>query len=146
MRELTLLARAVGAGDEAEDVAQETLLNARGKIAQLRDPDLLRAWLRRSAVRRVMAYRRRAVRWASADALTWAPTDRSLGLDLRAAISRLPPGERQALSLVYSLGYSQAEAAAALGLSRGTVASSLFRARRKLAQELVDYRARGGDH
>lgn len=139
LRELTLLCRAVGAGDEAEDLAQETILNGRDKVSQLRDGARLRAWLRHSAVRRVRAYQRRSWRLVAEDALTWAPIDHSLPIDLRAAIARLPRRERHALTLVYGLGYSQAEVADALGVSRGTIASSLFRARRKLAQTLVDY-------
>lgn len=144
LRELTLLARAVGAGDDAEDVAQDTLLHARDKFGQLRDQDLLRPWLRRSAVRRAIATRRRIARWVSRESPSWAPDDVTLGLDVRTAIRRLPRGEQLALTLVYGLGYSQAEAAEALGVSRGTVATSLFRARRKLAHSLVDYWDRGG--
>ena len=144
LHELTLLARAVGAGDDAEDVAQETLLNARDKLSQLRADDRLRPWLRQSAVRRVLAYRRRARRWVRGDDLVFAPGDVSLGLDIRAAIAHLPRRERQLLALVYGLGYSQQEAGDALGIARGTVASALFRARRTLAGVLIDYWTHGG--
>ena len=144
LRELTALARAVGAGDDAEDIAQETLVHGREKLSQLRDPTSLRPWLRRSAVRRVAARRQRQFATQQLDDRVWAPVDSSLGMDLAAAVASLPIRERQALGLVYGLGYSEAETAATLGIRRGTVASSLFRARRKLAMALADYRDRGG--
>jgi RNA polymerase sigma-70 factor (ECF subfamily) len=140
LRELTSLARAVGAGDESEDIAQETLLHGREKLQQLREAGQLRPWLRKSAVRRALSYRRRASRWARAEAPAWSPTDTALGLDMAAAILELPARERIALSLVYGLGYSQSEAADALGIQRGTIATSLFRARQKFAHALIDYR------
>ena len=143
LHELTRLARAVGAGDDAEDIAQDTLLHAREKVGQLRSPDHLRPWLRRSAVRRATSSRQRLRRWVFQEGTSGAPADHTLGVDLRAAIDGLPRQERLALSLVYGLGYSQAEAAESLGVQRGTVATSLFRARQKLAIALVDYKERG---
>jgi DNA-directed RNA polymerase specialized sigma24 family protein len=57
-------------------------------------------------------------------------------LDLATAVAQLPPRERLAIALVYGLGYSQLEAATAMGISRGGLASSLFKARIKLAREV----------
>ena len=122
----------------------EAELKGREKLSQLRDPTSLRPWLRRSAVRRVAARRQRQFATQQLDDRVWAPVDSSLGMDLAAAVASLPIRERQALGLVYGLGYSEAETAATLGIRRGTVASSLFRARRKLAMALADYRDRGG--
>lgn len=137
--EMTSLARAVGAGSDAEDIAQETLLHARAKVEQLREPDRLRPWLRRSTVRRTLEKRRRR-EVPLEERLLLPHRDLALGLDVRRAIAALPERERLAVTLVYALGYSQEEAAAALGVRRGTVASSLFRARTKLTHALVDYR------
>jgi hypothetical protein len=53
--DLVTLARALGAGADAEDVAQEALLEARGHLKDLRDPDKLRAWVRRIAIRGAVA-------------------------------------------------------------------------------------------
>src|SRR5674476_1056023 len=44
--DLSALARALGAGSDAEDVAQEALLEARSHLHQLRDTEKLRAWVR----------------------------------------------------------------------------------------------------
>jgi RNA polymerase sigma factor (sigma-70 family) len=137
--ELAAFCRALGAGSEAEDIAQETLLAGRRQLAELRDPARLRAWLRRIALRSVMrAHRRPRVGQIEDRALL--PVASDLGLDAGAAIARLPERERLAVVLVYGMGYRQEEAAELLGVRRGTVAASLWKARRQLARDLVDYR------
>jgi len=44
------------------------------------------------------------------------------------------------VALVYGLGYSQAEAADAMGITRGGLATALFKARARLVRELGDRR------
>lgn len=136
--ELSRLCRALGAGAAAEDVAQETLVYGRAHLRDLRDPNRLRPWLRTIAVRQ--ASRRRSSRESldAADAV-FLPVDPDLGLDASRAVARLPLRERQAVALVYGLGYRQDEAAEVLGLSRGGLAASLWKARRRLARDLADY-------
>jgi DNA-directed RNA polymerase specialized sigma24 family protein len=68
------------------------------------------------------------------------PLAPDLGLDAAAAVARLPERERLAVVLVYGMGYRQDEAAGVLGVTRGTVAASLWKARRRLARDLADYR------
>jgi DNA-directed RNA polymerase specialized sigma24 family protein len=73
----------------------------------------------------------------------YVPLDRSDVLDLATAVAQLPPRERLAIGLVYGLCYSQVEAATVMGISRGGLASSLFKARIKLAREVeVEVEAR----
>ena len=57
---------------------------------------------------------------------------------MAAAIAGLPERERLAVTLVYGLGYRQDEAAELMGVASGTVYSSIWRARRKLARLLAD--------
>ena len=142
--DLVRLSRALGAGADAEDLAQEVLLYARSHLWQLRDPDRLTGWLRSIATRqtfRLMGKRRR-------DPLEWdvyAPADPDLRLDLADALRRLPARERAAVTLVYMLGYNENDTADALGIRRGTVAASLAHARTKMATWLIEYeRRRGG--
>lgn len=52
--------------------------------------------------------------------------------DARAALARLSPAHREVIALCILEGFSEAEAAAALGIPRGTVKSRLFRATRDL--------------
>jgi DNA-directed RNA polymerase specialized sigma24 family protein len=137
--ELTRLCRALGAGASAEDIAQDALLDGRAHLDQLRDPDRLRPWLRTIAVRRVSRLRAKA--WRSMDSEpAFLPVDPDLGLDASAAVARLPERERIAVVLVYGLGFGQEETAEMLGITRGGVASSLWKARRKLARDLAPYR------
>jgi RNA polymerase sigma-70 factor, ECF subfamily len=136
--ELAGFCRALGAGGDAEDIAQETLLVGRAELGGLRDPGRLRPWLRRIAVRAVMrGHRRRRTTQIEDGALV--PTASDLGIDAAAAIGRLPERERLAVVLVYGMGYQQEEAADLLGIRRGTVAASLWKARRRLARDLIDY-------
>jgi DNA-directed RNA polymerase specialized sigma24 family protein len=137
--ELTRFCRALGAGGSAEDIAQDVLLEGRTRIDQLRDPESLRPWLRRIAVRQVSRLRAKTQRSIERD-LAFLPVDPDLGLDASAAVARLPQRERLAVVLVYGLGYGQEEAADMLGISRGGVAASLWQARRKLARDLAPYR------
>jgi RNA polymerase sigma-70 factor (ECF subfamily) len=137
--ELTRICRALGAADSSEDIAQETLIEGRGHLDQLRDADALRAWLRVIAVRRVTRQRDR-VRSTSDHEFSYVPVDAELGMDASAAVTRLPQRERIAVVLVHGLGYRQEEAAEMLGITRGTIAASLWKARRKLARDLAPYR------
>jgi RNA polymerase sigma-70 factor (ECF subfamily) len=136
--DLSALARALGAGPDAEDVAQEALLEARGHLHQLRDPDKLRAWVRRMAVRGACRARRRQMADIDAQHIERLPVTELPNLDVAAAIAGLPERERLAVTLVYGLGYRQDEAAELMGVAAGTVYSSIWRARRKLARVLAD--------
>jgi RNA polymerase sigma-70 factor (ECF subfamily) len=136
--DLAALARALGAGPDAEDVAQEALLEARGHLHQLRDPDKLRAWVRRIAVRGACRARRRQIADLGAQHSERRPVTELPDLDVAAAIAGLPERERVAVTLVFGLGYRQDEAAELMGVAAGTVYSSIWRARRKLARVLAD--------
>jgi RNA polymerase sigma-70 factor (ECF subfamily) len=138
--DLTALCRALGAGSSAEDIAQDSLLHARERRHQLRDQSRVGPWLRRIAARRTFEYVRRQRRADSQEpAKAFVPIDPSIGIDVSAAITRLPERERQAVVLVYGLGYEQAEAAAVMDVTRGTIATLLHRARRHLAEHLAGY-------
>jgi RNA polymerase sigma-70 factor (ECF subfamily) len=56
--------------------------------------------------------------------------------ELWAAVGALPPRQRQAVALRYVLGLTQHDVAAAMGVSDGTAASTLAKARATLAQRL----------
>src|SRR5450759_988131 len=136
--DLSALARALGAGPDAEDVAQEALLEARSHLHQLRDPDKLRPWVRRMAVRGACRARHRRMADLDEEQIERLPVTELPNLDVAAAIAGLPERERVAVTLVYGLGYRQDEAADLMGIAPGTVYSSIWRARRKLARVLAD--------
>jgi RNA polymerase sigma-70 factor (ECF subfamily) len=138
--DLTVLCRALGAGDSAEDIAQETLLHGREHREQLRDEAKLEAWLRRIAARRTFEHLRRRRRDDTQEPeRAFIPVDASISIDVSAAITRLPERERVAVVLVYGVGYEQHEAAQVMNVTRGTVATLLHRARKHLAELLAGY-------
>jgi RNA polymerase sigma factor (sigma-70 family) len=119
--DLAALARALGAGADAE----------------LREPDKLRAWVRRMAVRGACRARSRHLANLDAEHVERLPAADLPDIDVAAAIALLPERERLAVTLVYGLGYRQDEAAELMGVASGTVYSSVWRARRKLARLLA---------
>jgi RNA polymerase sigma-70 factor (ECF subfamily) len=135
--DLVALARALGAGPDAEDVAQDALLHARSRLHQLRDPEKLRAWVRTMAVRGACRARRRHRFGLGAEHVELLPATELPDVDVAAAIAGLPDRERVAVTLVFGLGYRQDEAAELMGVAAGTVYSSIWRARRKLARLLA---------
>ncbi|HEX7497714.1 MAG TPA: RNA polymerase sigma factor [Candidatus Limnocylindrales bacterium] len=138
--DLTALCRALGAGDSAEDIAQEALLHGREHREQLRDDAKLEAWLRRIAARRTFEHIRHQKRHQSHELVrAFIPVDPSISIDVSAAITRLPERERVAVVLVYGVGYEQQEAGEVMNVTRGTVATLLHRARKHLAELLVGY-------
>jgi RNA polymerase sigma-70 factor, ECF subfamily len=136
-RDLVALARALGAGPDAEDVAQEALLHARNRLHQLRDPEKLQAWVRTITVRGAGRARRRRAPAAGVEHLERRPVAEFPDVDVAGAIAGLPERERVAVTLVFGLGYRQDEAAELMGVAAGTVYSSIWRARRKLARLLA---------
>lgn len=134
--DLVRLTRALGAGHEAEDLAQEVLIYARSHLGQLRDPEKLTGWLRAIAARKTFGLRSRGLQL---DARVFVPADPDLRMDIASAICRLPKRERAAVTLVYMLGYSEEATAEVLGVRRGTIAASLSHARGKLATWLIEY-------
>jgi RNA polymerase sigma factor (sigma-70 family) len=137
--DLARLCRALGAGHDSEDLAQEVMMFARAHVQDVRDPAKLEGWLRAIAVRKTyrLKSRRPFAQLSSGEMV--APVDTDLPIDLAAGIARLPARERAVLTLVHGLGYSQADAAEALGIRRGTVAATLSHARAKLATWLIEY-------
>jgi RNA polymerase sigma-70 factor, ECF subfamily len=128
-----LAAAIVGAADAA-DVTQETFVAAWQRLPGLRDDAAFGAWLRRICVNRARNWlRTRGRRPMAAIDRTVDAVDH--GEDFRGAaearallepaFEALSPDQRAVLALHYSLGYSIAEAADALGVRVGTAKSRL---------------------
>lgn len=129
--------------DLADDAVQETLVQAWRDLRGLRDLDGFDAWLHRILVRSVYREADRERR-RSASTVQLAPAgvegDSSSGVADRDAIERgfrrLRPEHRAVLVLHHYLGFSDAEAAAAMAVPPGTVKSRLNRATSALRSAL----------
>jgi RNA polymerase sigma-70 factor, ECF subfamily len=138
--------------DLADDAVQETLVLAWRDLKGLRDLEGFEAWLHRILVRCVYREAGRERRHSAGIArLPEAPTypDTSASVANRDTIDRgfrrLRPEHRAVLVLHHYLGFSEAEAAAALAVPPGTIKSRLSRATSALRSEL-EADARTSDH
>jgi RNA polymerase sigma-70 factor, ECF subfamily len=145
------LAAAIVGSADAADVTQETFVAAWQQLSRLRDAALFRAWLRRICVNRSRNWLRTRGRRPQAvldltDAASSVVPDG--GADFRGAaearavlepaFEALTPDQRAMLALHYSMGYSIAEAADALGVRVGTAKSRLSAGLAALRRELED--------
>jgi RNA polymerase sigma-70 factor, ECF subfamily len=140
----------LGDVDEADDAAQDGLLQALVKLDRYDPTRPFGPWLLRIVANAAIdRRRRRAVRVAGvlddtvagSRPLPDAETERRLlGERLRAALRELPERYRAALVLFDVEGYSQAEIAQILGMAPGTVRSAVFHARRRLRRLVGDWK------
>lgn len=136
----------------ADDLTQEALAKALQRRSQLRDASKLRAWLcgiLLNCWRDHLRARRPTEdideideQWlAAGDGTEHAVSCLQLAARVRAAIARLPLGQREVLSLVDLEECTYAEVAQLLALPIGTVMSRLCRARTALRTMLADVKA-----
>jgi len=120
----------------ADDLAQETFLEAHRKLEQYRGEGSFSSWLCGIAWSRFLMERRKR-KEEPLDAMDeQAASDPRAAaeakLDLERAMARLSAEERAALTLCYALGHSHGEAAEILSMPLGTVKSHVLRGREKL--------------
>jgi len=117
---------------EADDVLQDALTRA-WRRRETYDPErgTVRAWLC-GIVADQCRQRRRRERPAVVDSLPPALRDDAAAIDVELALRKLAPRQRQVVELHYFAGLPVAEVAAALGISGGTVKSTLADARARL--------------
>jgi RNA polymerase sigma-70 factor (ECF subfamily) len=136
--------------DEAEDLTQETFLQAWRHRARLRDPRAARAWLFSIAVNLWRSRLRRRGRRQQAAGLPDEPGPRpdnppeeNLIVEedvrrVRKAIDELPARQRQVVYLRACEALPLREIAGVLGISLEAVRSSLSLARKRLRRQLKD--------
>jgi RNA polymerase sigma-70 factor (ECF subfamily) len=135
----------VGNEADARDLAQTTLEIATRRAASLRDPAALRSWLLAIQVREAFRLRRRLARLVRLDArvVDVSTSSEATGPDgdvlaLRAALAKLPPRARAAISLHYLADLPVAEVARAMGISENTAKEHLKTGLARLREELGD--------
>ena len=141
-RVVAVAARVLGSRDEADDVAQEKFLTfGRSAVPAGEAVGWLSVAAAHTALNHLRTGRRRASREEAVAPDTVAPdvADAVVTLDerrrVRQALARLPRKQAVALVLRHS-GLSYAEVAAALGLSAGSVGTTVRRAESALRREL----------
>ncbi|MBL0935184.1 MAG: sigma-70 family RNA polymerase sigma factor [Rhizobiaceae bacterium] len=129
--------------DDADDLVQETLMKAIGAIDTFKEGTQLKSWLftimRNTFYTKVRKQRREPV--GEKDIATWPisqPTQEwsQRGIELQAALERLPESQREVIVLIGVLGVSYEEAAGICNCEMGTIKSRLNRARTRLAFEM----------
>ncbi|MGH7543455.1 MAG: RNA polymerase sigma factor [Gemmatimonadota bacterium] len=148
----------LGAGDEAEDVGQETFIQFYRSLDRFRGEAALGTYLTRIAINlsrnALRRGRREAARFESRDDPAFRGTEIAIGAGeaavgtdeeverrerarrVRRAIDRLDGRHRAVVALRMIEGYSTRETAAILEIPEGTVLSRLSRAMKKLEIEL----------
>ncbi|SDI55506.1 RNA polymerase sigma-70 factor, sigma-E family [Nonomuraea jiangxiensis] len=139
----------VGDQETAEDIVQDAFAAVHHRWSRLADHDQLLPYLRTVVLNGCRAVHRRRViarRWFGVEREVpfWsAEVQALLGETQRevfAAVRDLSRRQREAVVLRYYLDLSEADTAAVMGISRGTVKSTVSRALRKLAEKLEENR------
>jgi RNA polymerase sigma factor (sigma-70 family) len=123
--------------EEAEDLAQEAILQAFLGLEHLREPDRFGAWLcgiaanlGRMRIRRLQLQR----------SLAWAPLGEAVDTEtaalVREALGELAPDQRDAVLMHDVAGLTAAEIGTRVGRSPGAVRVRLHRGRRELRRRL----------
>lgn len=128
--------------EDALDAVQESILKAYQSIKKLREAEYFRTWITRIVIntaRDICRKRRPEEALENAEILPapegLSPEDR---MDLYAALERLPERYRDMVKLKYFDGLTTREIAQQLGVSEGTVSSSLSRAIQRMRKEMKE--------
>ena len=126
---------------DGEDIMQDVFLRAFTKIDTLRDRTRARQWLLKIARRMCIDHHRRRRHHQPIAEAQAAPARADAGDEaaarMHAAVSRLPEGYREAITLYYLDGRDCAGVARSLGISEAAVRRRLVRARLMLHELLT---------
>lgn len=147
--------------EDALDVAQESFIKAHRKIDSWKPTGSFESWLLRLTTRQAIDHVRRRKRFGMRSAggavraeldvdpatPAVAATDRKVGSleieeEIQRALEKLSPSQRTVFVLRHYEGMKLTEIAPVLGCSVGSVKVHLFRALRKLREELKDLEVR----
>lgn len=134
------------AADIADDLTQDTVIKAIRNANSLRDMKKMNSWLFAILTNCWRDYLRQQKPTADIDECIFtddstpelAQERQNITDIVQQAVATLPQGQRQVLSLVDLEGFSYAEVADIIGIPTGTVMSRLNRARKALAEQLLE--------
>jgi RNA polymerase sigma-70 factor (ECF subfamily) len=139
------LGLAIGDRGLAEEATAEAFARALATWPRVREKASPTAWVYTVALNEVRSRLRRLRlehRYNARQRLGYHPPPPDPDPELWAAVAQLPPRARQAIALRYVADLSEAEVAEAMGISRGTAAATLSKARKRLADLLSPRSAR----
>jgi len=128
-----------GDTQEAQDLAQEALVQAWRNWARIRDYDDPGAWARRVLHNLAVSRWRRAKlrrRHEACEVVAQAPVAEEAHVDLVGALARLPVRQRRAVVLHDVVGLTAEEVGAEMRAPASTVRMWLHRAHRRLEEEM----------
>ncbi|MCI9510684.1 MAG: sigma-70 family RNA polymerase sigma factor [Angelakisella sp.] len=133
----------LGNPQDAEDIVAETFLEAWKGIHTIREEASFRQWIMRilsiRCKRRIGGYVKEKGNIDIEDYIEeGVPDDTAPRAEVREAMGRLSPEERQIVVLSVLEGYAMREIGEILGLPQGTVSSKLHRTLKKLRRMLED--------
>jgi RNA polymerase sigma factor (sigma-70 family) len=137
--------RRMARGDAAlaDDLAQEAFLEAYRKIAQFRGEGSFASWLAQIGYSRYLMYARKHKLESIDESIEQSHgTEAALHtkLDLEAALARIHPAKRAALTLCFAEGYSHEEAARIMNIPLGTLKSHVLRGREEVRTMLTAWK------
>lgn len=138
--------RMTGSLSDAEDLSQETFIQAYQQLGTFRGDARFSSWLYRIAVNQCLNWKKKTERrerlqeaWSRED--NTSPVENEIvSRQVQEALLKLQPKQRAAVVLTTYDGLSHAEAAKVLGCSETTVSWRLFAARAKLKRHLQKLR------
>lgn len=135
---------------DADDLVQDTLVKALNAFDSFEPGTRLKSWMftimRNTFYTKVKVYMREAP--GAAECVAGLPTSEATqewsirGIEVREALARLPPHQREVLTLIGVLGESYEDTAVICGCAIGTVKSRLNRARLNILQQLGEASSR----
>lgn len=138
-----LMRRFSGDADLADDLAQQTFVQAWSSLGQLRQPGHFGGWLKRLAVNVWLQHVRKAdALRGSVELDETAPAEAfepGTAVDLDRALATLSQPVRLCIVLAYHEGMTHGEIADWTGMPPGTVKSHIRRGTQCLQQMLADY-------
>ena len=140
--------RIVNRTDDAEDVLQESFIDAFQQLARFEGRSTFGAWLKQIVVNKSISHLRKKKMLMSdlndgiheiADEAKENEDTLFISVDtIKKAVQQLPDGYRTVLSLYLFEEYKQEEIAAMLNISHGTVRTQYMRAKHKLVNVLKE--------
>ena len=144
---LNVAFRIVGDIGDAEDILQESFVDAFSKLKDFRQETTFGLWLKQIVINRsVNLLRKRRVEWISLDDehienLSDVEVDDGEDVQykvllIKEAMKELPDGYRTVLSLYLVEGFDQEEIASIMGITHSTIRTQYMRAKQRLISHL----------